>query len=152
MNDVITKRPEPPTKQEIERFQSYCIKDGDCIIWTGYKDRDGYGQMTLRRYVRKTHRVALWIAGRPVPQGHVVNHSCRRRDCVNPQHLTVITASENSLRDSRSAGYINSQKTHCREGHLYDRHYGKQRYCSQCEAAKSKRLREKWKREGIERI
>lgn len=144
--------PHPPTEREAARFWSKTVRQGDCLLWTGYKDRDGYGTFGLRRASRKAHRVALWLSQRPIPEGCVVNHTCGHRACVNPQHLTTLSASENSMRDSRSVGYVNSQKTHCKQGHAFDRHYGGQRYCSTCESAKSKRLRAKWKAEGIEKI
>lgn len=140
------------TPEEIARFNSKWSKVNDCHVWSGHKDRDGYGIITFRRASRKAHRVAMYLADRPIPEGFVVNHTCRNRACVNSQHLLAIPASENSKRDSTSAGYINSQKTHCPKGHSYDRHYGGQRYCSICEREKSKRLREKWKAEGIQRI
>lgn len=94
----------------------------------------------------------MYLAGRSIPAGFVVNHTCRNRACVNAQHLNAIPASENSKRDSTSVAYINSQKTHCKLGHAYDRFYGGQRYCSKCESAKGKRLREKWKAAGIMKI
>jgi hypothetical protein len=140
------------TAQEIERFNAKWIRVGDCMVWQGNKDRDGYGVFAFRRASRKAHRVAMFLAGREIPDGFVVNHTCRNRACVNTQHLNAISASENSKRDSTSVGYINSQKTHCKSGHPYDRFYGGQRYCSQCEAEKGKRLRAKWKADGIFKI
>jgi hypothetical protein len=140
------------TPQEVARFKSKTKPAGDCILWTGQLDRYGYGVLNFRRATRKAHRLALWFANRPIPEGHVVNHTCRNRHCVNPQHLNTLTASENSKRDSTSVGYINSQKTHCKEGHPFDRFYGGQRYCSICDRAKGKRLRAKWRAEGIMRI
>ena len=138
----------PPTDAERIRFQSKCKKRGDCIIWTGLKDKDGYGIIGIRHRNHRAHRVAMWLADRAIPTGFVVNHTCRRRDCVNPQHLSAISASDNSKKDSTSAGYINSQKTHCKNGHEFDRKYSGRRYCSVCESEKTKRLRAKWKAEG----
>lgn len=143
---------ETPTAAERERFFSKCVSRGDCVLWIGHTDKDGYGVIGMRRATRKAHRVAMWMAGRTIPVGFVVNHTCRNRACVNPQHLNVLSASDNSKRDSCSLGYINSQKTHCKNGHPFDRVYGGQRYCSVCEAEKTKRLRTKWKAEGIFRI
>jgi hypothetical protein len=141
-----------PTAAEIERFNSKWIKQGDCHIWTDHKDVDGYGRISFRRRSRPAHRVALFIAGRMIPEGFVVNHTCRNRACVNPQHLETIPAKENWRKDSGAASYVNSQKTHCPKGHSYDRKYGRQRYCSVCESEKNKRLRAKWKAEGIFKI
>jgi hypothetical protein len=141
-----------PTQAEINRFNSKWIKQGDCHVWTDHKDKDGYGILTFRRLTRKAHRVALFLAGRTIPDGFVVNHVCRNRACVNPQHLQAIPVEDSWRKDSKSVGYVNSQKTHCPKGHLYDRKYGGQRYCSFCEREKSKRLRAKWKAEGFFKI
>ena len=140
------------TQSELGRFNAKWTRVGDCMVWNANKDRDGYGIFLFKRANRRAHRVALYFSGRRIPDGHVVNHTCRNRACVNPQHLNTIPASENSKRDSNSVGYVNSQKQHCPKGHAYDRKYGGQRYCSICERDKSKRLRVKWKAEGIMKI
>ena len=83
--------------------------------------------------------------------GWVVNHACRHRACVNVQHLRLLTVSASSLTDSASMGYVDGRKTHCKNGHLFDRTWtskttGKtQRVCSVCDRAKKQRLRAKWR-------
>ena len=74
----------------------------------------------------------------------VIDHVCKNRNCVEVTHLRLVTSKQNSLENSKSVGAINSQKTNCKFGHPLDRKYGKQRYCSTCQAEKTKRLRKKW--------
>jgi hypothetical protein len=136
------------TAKEAARFASKHRKKGGCLIWQGPLDRDGYGTFYLRRMSRRAHRVAWFSVHGDIPEGMVVNHVCRNRACVNPQHLQAVSQTESALRDTTSLGYINSQKTMCPMGHPYDRKYGKQRYCSTCDAAKKKRLRERWASEN----
>ena len=78
----------------------------------------------------------------------VIDHICKNRNCVNLKHLKLVTIKENVLENSNSIGAINSRKTTCKNGHLFDKKYGNQRYCSICENAKSKRLRKKWLKEA----
>lgn len=133
------------TDAEHDRYQSkYAGRPGDCYLWLGPLDKDGYGHFYFRRKNRGAHRFAWWLAFGDIPDGMVVNHKCKNRHCVNPQHLEVITSRENSLKDSVSPAAINSRKKHCPKGHPYDRVYGRQRYCSICEQAKGRRLRAKW--------
>lgn len=108
------------TAAEAARFASKTERDNDCLLWTGPLDRDGYGGFYLRGATRRAHRVAWFDANGEVPEDFVVNHTCRQRSCVNPQHLQVITATENAMKDSTSPAYVNSQKTTCPKGHEYD--------------------------------
>jgi hypothetical protein len=133
------------------RFDSKWEQRGQCHVWTGPLDKDGYGTFYLRRRGRRAHRVAWFDANGPIPEGMVTNHSCRNRACVNVQHLRLLTAVENSMQDSTSIPYLNSRKTACPRGHAYDKrvtYAGKtQRVCSTCERDKKRRLRAKWRAE-----
>lgn len=135
-------------QKEKERFTSfYKIVDG-CFLWTNYLDKDGYGTFYFRKKLRRAHRVAVFISQGAIPDGMVVDHICKNRSCVNVAHLRVITKTQNTLENSKSVGAINKMKEFCKFGHKFDRHYGKQRYCSICSAEKSKRLHRKWKEEA----
>ena len=134
------------TPQENERFKSFCEPAGQCTVWRGHLDKDGYGIFFFRRLNRKAHRVSYYANVGDIPAGMVVDHVCNVRNCVEPSHLRILTPRENSL-DSRSPAAINARKTHCRYGHSFDKVYGGQRYCSVCERSKSRKLAAKWRRE-----
>lgn len=72
-----------------------------CLLW-GASVSGEYGQFHLNgRYVR-AHRVAWEYLHGPIPEDmeidHVFARGCRSKLCVNPDHLEVVTASENRRR------------------------------------------------------
>lgn len=133
------------TRQERARFSGYVTQDANgCWMWNGGTDKDGYGVFYFRKMNRRAHRVSYWASVGEIEDGKLVDHSCRQKGCVNPSHLRCLTHRENVLSGAGPAA-DNARKTHCPQGHPYDRHYGKQRYCSACERAKAKRLKKKWR-------
>lgn len=84
----------------------YVVTDTGCWQWVGRVNNTGYGraQVYLRRRYRFTgaHR-ASWMAHRgPIPPGLALDHLCRNRLCINPDHLEPVTPKENTRRGAES--------------------------------------------------
>lgn len=75
-----------------------------CILWRGRISCNGYGNLTVNGLDYRAHRVAYVLAKGPISAGRVLDHSCRRRACVNPDHLEVVTQRENVVRGVRTRG------------------------------------------------
>jgi hypothetical protein len=79
----------------------------DCWIWTGFVDRDGYGQFKFKGKVLYTHRYVYEKFNRKIKAGLTLDHlSCTSHACVNPDHLQQVTRSTNAKRgnDTRWRG------------------------------------------------
>lgn len=71
--------------------------DGDCWVWQGSLNRDGYPLYRLRQQSGFVHRKALECKiGRKLG-GEQAHHICAKRSCVNPDHLQVASQAENLL-------------------------------------------------------
>ncbi len=102
-----------------KRLWSGALADGTgCWVWQRSK-RDGYGQMWVGGTTVGTHRLAYEIVKGPIPKGLEIDHLCRNRRCINPDHLEAVTGRENILR-GEGAPAQNARKTHCKRGHLFD--------------------------------
>ena len=113
--------------------------DTGCILWLGSKTKlDGYGRVPVGRRMFVAHRV-YWVAanGRDVPDGAVLDHLCRVRECVNPRHLEPVSPRVNTLRGNTIPAAM-SARTHCQRGHeLVPRGDRKTRGCIACNRERS---------------
>ena len=97
------------------------INTNECMLWAGYKNTIGYGQLFQRldgvEYRYYAHRLIYELYKGKIPEGLVIDHLCRVRHCVNPDHLEAVTARVNTLRGEGVT--VNTRKSHCPEGHPY---------------------------------
>ena len=87
-------------------------KTTDCWLWTGTKDKDGYGLFNANGTKYRAHRVSLVAFGMKLKTHEYACHLCDERSCVNPFHLYSGNQFDN-MNDQRE------KKTHCRNGHRY---------------------------------
>jgi hypothetical protein len=87
------------------RITFYLKKEGDCWIYTGGLNRNGYGKFGKK----SAHRASYEIFKGEIPSGKYVCHSCDNPSCFNPEHLWLGTALENAL-DSIKKGRQRWQK------------------------------------------
>ena len=94
----------------------------NCIVPT-----TGYGQYFASGKVQSAHRVAYQLFKGPIPTGLEIDHLCRVRACVNPEHLEAVTRKVNHNRGLRANGSPEihaiaaalKARTHCKAGHPY---------------------------------
>lgn len=99
-----------------ERFWAKVKKTEFCWLWLAAKNGDGYGRFAWRGKNRHAHRLAYELLRGAIPQGMELDHVCRNRACVNPNHLEPVTHHANVLR-----GRVGFQRewTHCQRGHEF---------------------------------
>ena len=130
----------PELNKAIEnRILSNVVKTKDCWIWhcwiwQGYK-RDGYGQIVVNNKQEQAHRIVYQLLCGKIPKGLVLDHLCRDRLCVNPDHLEPVTNKENIMRGIGLTAK-NAKKTNCPKGHAYTKENTRiskgKRYCNDC--------------------
>jgi hypothetical protein len=107
----------PPKQSPESRFWAKVQKTDGCWLWVGSRMGSGYGQFGYAAGdLRMAHRMAYEFVKGTIPDGLDIDHLCRNRSCVKPDHLEAVTHRENMVRGETFAAR-NATKTHCKNGH-----------------------------------
>jgi len=130
-----------------EKWVNRYLDVGDCWLYKGTVDVEGY------THIRSTtgHRAIYEHLVGPIPAGMTLDHACRVRHCLNPDHMRVMSIGDN-MKSSPKYWATRSKRdwsaTHCRNGHEWAD--GNQyvaasgdRYCRAC-SRDSKRREGSW--------
>ena len=113
-----------------------------CWEWMGLKSKAGYGKMKGKTNLGDeslVHRLSYYIHKGDLIKGKVIAHSCDNRNCVNPEHLLQWSQKDNvrdMFKKKRNVSH-NSIKTHCKNGHEFNKENTKirrngSRQCKEC--------------------
>ena len=104
-----------------------------CWLWMGHVMKGGYGRVKMDGVTTLVHRLSWLRVNGSIPVGMVLDHLCRNRSCLNPDHLRLVTTRINSLENSVSPPAANAAKIVCGVcGGQYATHRSR-RLCVPCE-------------------
>ncbi len=137
-----------------ERFWLKVEKTETCWIWHGGHKSNGYGQFKASTHTRqqRAHRYIYELTYGPIPCELQIDHICRVKACVRPNHLRVATPSQNSRnRPSTDAKQKRLQEGICLYGHNLSLYWNDQyQRCWQCHRDRSRKsMTKKRRRLGI---
>lgn len=93
----------------------------DCWLFARPLKMGGYTQLYYRvkgkTISQQAHRVMYENIVGSIPEGLVLDHLCKMRHCINPDHLEPVTQRENIMRGEGFAAKF-ARQTHCLNGHL----------------------------------
>lgn len=127
---------------DITKFWEKVDKTEDCWNWKAYKF-NGYGKFMVgekyKKIPRLAHRISYVLYKGRISNNKQIDHLCRNRACVNPEHLQAVSQRENLMRGNGACA-MNARKVSCPKGHaytrentlLYKRRGNKYRKCRKC--------------------
>lgn len=134
--------PVPPIQRFLSKIQ---YAPTGCWLWTGGKSITGYGHF-WNTTTHIAHRFSFEFYKHKIKNGYQIDHLCRIKSCVNPDHLEVVTPKENVRRSPNSKRARKRCKRHHSlmnpdnvriDTHRRGKSIYKMRTCRQCDAIRA---------------
>lgn len=105
-----------PERQRRRIVSHHDVTEVGCWRWRGATYVNGYGYMRTgpkqRDYV---HRISYRLHKGVIPDGYEIDHLCRNRLCVNPEHLEAVPTRIN-FRRGQHPNAVAFRSGYCRRG------------------------------------
>lgn len=107
----------------LPKFKQRCVKcrlyskaepEGECLVWQGSTNPDGYGRLAMKGGNQSAHRLAWELAHGPIPDDTCVLHSCDNPPCIQVSHLFLGSHADN-MQDMHNKGRKGLGPTEVRE-------------------------------------
>lgn len=137
------------TDKDVIRFLSkISVSESGCWEWIGQL-RKGYGIFSLKNQSKTAHRIMYELMKDvKLEKGVELDHLCKNRKCVNPDHIEKVSGKDNTLRGMGPTA-INARRKECINGHeftpenTYIRPDDGARDCKTCARLAKQRQRER---------
>ena len=98
------------------RLEKYSIPEPNtgCLLWFGVTTKEGYGRLRVEGKYKYAHRLSYENSVGQIQDGLELDHLCRTRCCIEPNHLEAVVHSENVRR-----GLYGVLNKNCPKGHSY---------------------------------
>jgi hypothetical protein len=94
-------------KLELKIKENVTKDKNGCLVWNGYKDKNGYGKTTIASRSVAVHRIVYAINYDDFDQSLLICHKCDNPACCKPSHLFMGTHKDNE-RDKIKKGRRNN--------------------------------------------
>lgn len=96
------------------------VEVADCWYWLGTIQPNGYGKININGQNKLAHRFMWTYLVGPIPKDYQIDHLCKVKSCVNPDHLQPVTSQENIRRSSVAVAARNNFRLQavCKNGHI----------------------------------
>ena len=122
------------TNKQLKNYieERITIDKNGCWIWKNKPHKFGYSYGSINKKSWRIHRLSYIVFKAKIPKNKVIDHLCRVRNCVNPEHLEAVSQKENLNR-----GNSKGKRKTCKNGHKFTKEstyfYKKGRYnCKYC--------------------